>query len=113
MNKTNIQYLDFTWNPLAMRCTPIAAGCKNCWHLKAADRVARIPGMMFNEEMSYRGINKPYLISERLDAPLRRKKPARIGLQFMGDLGNDDIPFEWIAAIFGIAAFCQNHTMIF
>jgi len=32
----------------------------------------------------------PQLIDSRLNAPLKRKKPARIGVQFMGDLFHDD-----------------------
>ena len=32
-DKTHIDYLDATWNPIIMRCTPVSDGCKNCWHL--------------------------------------------------------------------------------
>ena len=41
MNKTGIEYLDFTWNPIAMRCTPVSEACANCWHLNVADRLAK------------------------------------------------------------------------
>ena len=46
MQRTEINYLTHTWNPLAMRCTPVSAGCRNCWHLAMAKRLAsnsRIP----------------------------------------------------------------------
>lgn len=43
MQKTPIEYLTHTWNPLAMRCTPVSEGCKNCWHLRMADRLAAMP----------------------------------------------------------------------
>ena len=36
MNKTDIEYLDFTWNSLAMRCNPVSEGCLHCWHIKRA-----------------------------------------------------------------------------
>ena len=112
MNKTNIEYLDFTWNPLAMRCTPVSEGCANCWHIKMANRVAKIPGMMFNEEMSYRGINKPYLVKERLNDPLKRKKPAIIGVQFMGDLFHKDVPFHMVDRILGQIQKAPQHTFL-
>ena len=112
MNRTNIEYLDFTWNPLAMRCTPISEGCANCWHIKMADRVAKIPGMMFNEEMSYRGINKPYLVKERLEDPLKRKKPSIIGVQFMGDLFHEDIPDHQINSVFLTMVKADWHTYL-
>jgi len=43
VNKTNIEYLDYTWNPIVMRCTPVSEGCANCWHLATADRLAKNP----------------------------------------------------------------------
>lgn len=30
MNRTKIDYLDWSWNPIAMRCTHVSAGCANC-----------------------------------------------------------------------------------
>ena len=45
MNKTNIEYLDYTWNPIAMRCTPVSEGCAHCWHLQRCD--------MFNKNTNF------------------------------------------------------------
>ena len=49
MNKTDIEYLDYTWNPIAMRCTPVSEGCAHCWHLRMADRLREdrpaVPGL--------------------------------------------------------------------
>jgi protein gp37 len=52
----------------------------------------------------------PILIGSELEAPLRRKKPARIGVQFMGDLFHKDVPFEFIDKVFAIMALCPQHT---
>lgn len=41
MNKTSIEYLTHSWNPIAMRCTPVSEGCAHCWHLRMADRFIR------------------------------------------------------------------------
>ena len=39
MNKTDIEYLDYTWNPLAMRCPRTESpGCLNCWYHTMAAR---------------------------------------------------------------------------
>jgi protein gp37 len=51
----------------------------------------------------------PWLNTNELSAPLRRKKPARIGVQLMGDLFHESIPFEWIAAIYGVMAASPQH----
>ena len=29
------------WNPIAMRCTPVDEGCRNCWHLRMCDRMEK------------------------------------------------------------------------
>ena len=102
MNKTNIEYLSHSWNPLAMKCTPISEGCKNCWHLALANRLAKNPMIPENRQNAYAG-EEPVLIEKGLHIlGLRQKKPAIIGVQFMGDLFHKTVPFDWIATIFGI-----------
>ena len=95
MNKTDIQYMDFSWNPIAMRCDRISIGCGNCWHLRMANRLSKNPTISGYYQKSYSGKQGPALIESRLDDPLKRKKPARIGVQFMGDLGHDDTLQYW------------------
>lgn len=41
MQQTAIEYMDLSWNPIAMRCTRVSEGCLNCWHLRMADRMAK------------------------------------------------------------------------
>ena len=45
MQRTKIEYLDYTWSPIAMRCTPKSSGCLFCWHLRVADRLMNNPKM--------------------------------------------------------------------
>lgn len=86
MNRTDIEYLTHTWNPIAMRCTPVSEGCANCWHQRMADRLAGNRSFPLDVRRAYAGEGLPVLVKERLVKPLRRKKPSRIGVQFMGDL---------------------------
>ena len=99
MRKTKIEYLTHTWNPIAMRCTPISDGCKNCWHLGVVDR--------FNLNN-----NGTRLRVKELAAPLKRKKPAVIGVQFMGDLWHESVPFEFIIKIFRVMQQTPQHTYL-
>ena len=94
MNKTGIEYLDYTWNPIAMRCTKISEACEHCWHIQMCDRLAANFNLPMNIREAYARDRVPVLISERLSAPLKRKKPARIGVQFMGDLFHEDIKWN-------------------
>lgn len=52
----------------------------------------------------------PYLDQEELKAPLHLKKPARIGVQFMGDLFHKDVPWEFQIKIFESMASAGKHT---
>ena len=93
MQKTGIEYLDMTWNPLAMRCTPILEACENCWHIRMAKRHAANPHFTEDERAAYAGHNI-VLREKELEAPLRRRKPTRIGVQFMGDLFLEGVGFH-------------------
>ena len=111
MNPTNIEYLTHTWNPIAMRCTPIGEGCKHCWHLAMAKRLANNPCLSSGQRNAYAG-GLPMLLEERLNDPLKRKKPARIGVQFMGDLFYKDISFPFLFNIWGVMAKARWHTFL-
>lgn len=113
MNKTGIEYLDFTWSPIAMRCTPCSSGCANCWHIKTADRLSmNISSFPLKIREAYAGERGPVLVEERLNDPIKRKKPARIGVQFMGDLFHKDVPFGSIDHVFSAFNYCPHHTFI-
>ena len=109
MQKTKIEYLDYSWNPIAMKCNPVSEGCKNCWHLRMAKRFSGMD--IFNSDVkdAYSGM-KPVIRIEEIEAPLRKKKPARIGVQFMGDLFHSSVYSDQIAAVFGVMQACPQHT---
>lgn len=111
MNKTKIEYLTHTWNPLAMRCSPISEGCKNCWHLALADRLAKNPKIPRNRREAYAG-GEPVLIQKELSAPAKLKKPAVIGLQFMGDLFHESVHKDYFLKILLVIRKCPQHTFV-
>ncbi|HDL48451.1 MAG TPA: DUF5131 family protein [Actinobacteria bacterium] len=111
MQKTGIEYLTHTWNPIAMRCDRVSAGCKNCWHLRMAKRHAGNK-TLHPELREARGGGPFVLLDDELIAPLRTRKPGVIGVQFMGDLFHKAVTDEQIAAVFGAMAMCENHTFV-
>ncbi len=110
MNRTGIEYLTHTWNPIAMRCTRVSAGCANCWHLAMANRLGGNESMGEDRRAAYRGDGPPVLREDELTAPLTLRKPAVIGVQFMGDIFHDAVLFKWIVSIFQIMQACPQHT---
>lgn len=112
MNKTGIEYLTHTWNPVAMRCSPVSEACQNCWHLAMCKRHAANPYLTAEVRAAKAG-GAPVLLDGELEAPYRLRKPARIGVQFMGDLWHPDIKAEWREEIFRVTATLSSHTFVF
>lgn len=113
MNRTGIEYLDLSWNPIAMRCTPVSEGCTNCWHLRMANRLAANPTFPDNVRAAYAGEGPPVLVEERLRKPLKRKKPAIIGVQFMGDLFHQKVDSLILKRdIWNVMVDCPQHTFL-
>jgi len=110
MNKTTIEYLDYTWNPIAMRCAPISGGCSNCWHLRMCDRLATNPNFSDEIRAAYAGKSPPRIIEKRLEEPGHTKKGGIVGVQFMGDLFHDDVPEEEIMKVFDVILDTPHHT---
>jgi len=108
MNKQDpgIQYLDYTWNPIKMRCTPVDEGCKNCWHLAMIK-------LYEGDKYKYAEEGKPELNEKELQAPLKLKKPSVIGVQFMGGLFHEDVPNRMIDSVFTVMTqLAPQHTYL-
>jgi protein gp37 len=117
MNKTDIDYLNFTWNPVVMRCTPVSEGCDHCWHLRMVNRLSKNPKIGETERVIYTGQGMPlngyfpYKGTE-VKAPCRKKKPSIIGVQFMGDLFHENVHKDTIHGVWDIMKSSPQHTFI-
>ncbi|MHB8109941.1 MAG: phage Gp37/Gp68 family protein [Syntrophorhabdaceae bacterium] len=112
MQKTKISFLTHTWNPIAMRCDPASPGCANCWHLRTADRLKNNPGLPVDERKALAG-EGPFVLRDReLSEPLKLKKPAVIGVQFMGDLFHPDVDFDFQNKVFVNIALATQHVFL-
>ncbi len=100
---STIEWTDASWNPVR-GCDKVSAGCKNCYAETFAERWRGIKGHPFEQGFDLR------IVPEKLDQPLRWKKPRKIFVNSMSDLFHEDIPNEYIAAVFGVMAACPKHT---
>lgn len=100
---TKIEWTDETWNPVT-GCTEVSPGCDHCYAKTFAERWRGIPGHHF--EHGFDVVLRP----ERLDQPLRWKKPRRIFVNSMSDLFHNEIPSAYIAEVFAVMALAQQHT---
>jgi len=95
---SKIQWTEQTWNPVT-GCTKVSEGCAHCY----AEGVA-------NRFWGDRKFGDVQFHPERLEQPLRRRKPTMYFVNSMSDLFHEDISFEVIAAILGIIAITPHHT---
>lgn len=108
-DKTGISWTDATWNPIR-GCSKVSAGCKNCYAEKVAARFSG-PGQPYEGTVrDGRWNGQIRFVPEKLIEPLRWKRPRRIFVNSMSDLFHDGVPFEFIAAVFGVMAACPQHT---
>lgn len=98
MNKTKIEWTDYTWNPVV--------GCKNnCWYCYGK----RIAKRFFKDNPNY----EPKFYPERLEEPYKLKKPSKIFVCSMADLFGDWIHENWIRRIILVATRNPQHTFQF
>lgn len=117
-DKTTISWTEATWNPI-IGCARVSEGCRNCYAEVQAKRIALMhPGSAY-EGVLRRGKagellpmwnGKVTLMPERLDQPIRWKRPRLIFVNSMSDLFHDDVPFEYVAAVFGVMGAARQHT---
>lgn len=112
MQKTNIEYLTHTWNPIAMRCAPCSPGCENCWHLRTANRLSNNLGIPEDERKALAGEGPCVFRQRELDGPARATEGSVIGTQFMGDLFHDSVPDAYIEAVFEVMYWERRKTFL-
>jgi protein gp37 len=100
-DKTAIEWTEATWNPLT-GCTKVSPGCDHCYAESIAHRFDGTPAYPNGFGVTLR--------PERLDQPLRWKRPRRIFVNSMSDLFHDSVPDTYIAQVFGVMALAPHHT---
>lgn len=120
MPPTSIEWTDVTWNPVrgcSMAAGSEAGGCLNCYAARQAAR--NLPGMAspttgrpfaVTKSSGPRWTGDVELIPYKLAEPLSWTKPRRCFVNSMSDLFHEELPFDDMAAVFGIMAACPNIT---
>jgi len=98
MNKTKIEWTDFTWNPV----TGCLHGCTYCY-------ARAITSRFYPPDVGF----FPHFWHERIREPVSRRKPDRIFVSSMGDLFGDWVPVEWWREVFDVVRQCPHHIFQF
>lgn len=101
--QSTIEWTDSTWNPVT-GCTEVSPGCDNCYARTFSERWRGIPGHHYEQGFDLR------LWPDRLEHPLKWKKPRRIFVNSMSDLFHRDVPDDFILRVFEVMRRADWHT---
>ncbi len=103
---TKIAWSDATWNPVT-GCSKITPGCKFCYAEREWRRLSANPkapvyfGRAFTDVRGH---------EDRLDPPLRWRRPRKIFVNSMSDLFHESVPDAFIDRVFAVMALSPQHT---
>lgn len=116
---SQIEWTDETWNP-TVGCRKVSPGCENCYAIREAHRMAGNPNPKIRQV--YEGLTvrpgkgpanwsgQVRFVEERLEQPLRWRKPRRVFVDSMSDLFHEDISFLEIERVFEVMGEARQHT---
>src|SRR4051812_18281864 len=109
MADSSIEWTDKTWNPVT-GCSKVSPGCAHCYAEALTMRYAKawkVPGLPWSPtNASQNVILKP----ERLDQPIKWRRPRMIFVNSMSDLFHELVPFEYVDRVFETMAATPQHT---
>jgi protein gp37 len=100
--KTSIEWTERTWNP-TVGCTKVSPGCAHCYAEILAKRL---------KAMRVKGYENGFhltLLPERLQDPIRRKRPTFYFVNSMSDLFHEEIPDGYILQVLEIIRQAPQH----
>lgn len=104
MAQTKIEWTRYTWNPVT-GCSKVSTGCENCY----AERISHRFGWTSKPWTAAYTAENVKLHPDRLDIPLKWKKPRMIFVNSMSDLFHEQVPFEFIDRVFAAMALAKQH----
>lgn len=113
MGDSAISWTNKTWNPV-VGCNQVSPGCANCYAKTLHDmrHRAHLAGKKMAAQYAV-PFEHVQTMPERLEYPLRWRKPQKIFVNSVSDLFHEDVPVEFIAKVFNIMACatlsCRGH----
>jgi protein gp37 len=98
-----IEWTDATWNPVR-GCVKISPGCKHCYAETFAERWRGLANHPYGQGFDLR------LVPEKLEEPLRWRKPRRIFVNSMSDLFQVGVPDAFVRRVFEVMSRAPWHT---
>ena len=93
---STIEWTDETWNPVT-GCTRVSPGCDNCYMFALYPRLRGMSVVGYEENPDV-----VQLLPERLNVPLKWKKPRHVFVNSMSDVFHPSVPYEFAFEIFKV-----------
>jgi protein gp37 len=102
-DRSTIEWTQATWNPVT-GCDKVSPGCAHCYAETFAERWRGIPGHPYEQGFDLR------LWQDRLEQPLKWKRPRLIFVNSMSDMFHERIPEEYVRQVFDVMGRASQHT---
>jgi protein gp37 len=102
-DRSSIEWTEATWNPVT-GCDKVSPGCAHCYAEAFAERWRGIPDHPYQQGFDLR------MWPERLEQPLKWKRPRLIFVNSMSDLFHESIPDGFIREVFDVMGRASHHT---
>jgi protein gp37 len=102
-DNSRIEWTEATWNPVT-GCDKVSPGCAHCYAETFAERWRGVLGHPYEQGFDLK------LWPERLEIPLRWRRPRTIFVNSMSDLFHEDIPDEFVADVFDVMRRADWHV---
>jgi protein gp37 len=114
MADTTIEWTDSTWNPVA-GCTILSAGCTNCYAMRMAARLEAMGVDKYTNTTRKSGGRAKWtghisLDHKALAVPETWSRPRRVFVNSMSDLFHEDVPVDFIKAVWTAMEKTPRHT---
>ncbi len=103
---SRIEWTGTTWNPVT-GCTRVSPGCDHCYIERTPP--FRIAGRRF-DRAGTGGTTGVTLHPDRLEQPLRWRKPRLVFVNSLSDMFHEQIPDHYIAEVFAVIGHTPRHT---
>lgn len=104
-DNSEIEWTDATWNPVT-GCSKVSPGCAHCYAETISLRFGRSVGPWTPANAAENVVLHP----NRLEQPLRWRRPRMIFVNSMSDLFHEQVPNEYIAQVFDVMAQAPQHV---
>jgi protein gp37 len=103
--RSKIEWTEATWNPVT-GCSKVSPGCAHCYAERLSLRFGR-SSMPWTPANASKNV---LLHPERLEQPLRWRRPRMIFVNSMSDLFHELVPIEFVQQVFEVMVASERHT---